>query len=872
MTARPGSIPPIPVASDRMSPFRRTLVLTLAMAAAGAVLGYVRLRHGAPAGPVTLTWWELAPAVVLAEALGFHLEVRGEAHTFTLTEVPLVIGCFFAAPWAVVLARLLGGCLFQVGRRRQRGLKLAFNVSSWFLESTAVLTLIRLVIHFRPPTDPVSWSLIVASVVFADALSVLAVLNVIRWHGGQPRTSAVAIAGGMTVLVNVTLALLAALLLLDEPSALALLSIVLVSTAVAYRGYANLSKRYASLKLLYDFTRVIGVSMTAESVLHELLGKARDVLQAQIAEVVLFDRVTERPVMRQRNAEGDPRMGVVPVDANDVGASWSETVRDGATIHVSRTEKDTWRAELRERLRVHDLVVAPLRLDGTVTGAIMVANRLGNLSTFDEDDARLFETLANHASVALENSRLVEQLRNEAEERRLEALHDALTGLPNRALFSQRLEASLAEEGHVAVILMDLDGFKEVNDTLGHQAGDVLLQEVARRLTDHLRSCDTAARLGGDEFALLLPAMASTEKAEETADRIMDAFHRPFVLQEISLEVGATIGIALSPQHGSDTTSLLRKADMAMNQAKASRSGRLTYSSESDTSSPRRLALAADLRQALCDNEIEVYFQPKARLEDGVIVGAEALVRWNHPAEGFLSPDEFIPLAEHTGMISQLTVWVLRSALTHCRRWRAAGLDLGVSVNLSVRSVLDGDLPSVITGHLMESGVPPSCLTLEITESSIMVDPARTTDILERLAAAGMRISVDDFGTGYSSLTYLQRLPVSEVKIDKSFVFNVDSDRGDAMIVQSIVELGHNLGLTVVAEGVETEIAWERLRTMGCDVAQGYLLSKPVPAPVLLDWLLDRRRDEDNGTGLPVFPLVGVGKWTAPPPALHVAS
>jgi diguanylate cyclase (GGDEF)-like protein len=572
--------------------------------------------------------------------------------------------------------------------------------------------------------------------------------------------------------------------------------------------------------------------MGAEAVLGHVLGKARELLLAEVAEVVLFDRATGSPVLRQRSTDASPQ-GAVLALGTDVGQlNWSELVSSGHAVFVSCTGRGPTHVALRERLGVRDFIVAPLRAEEPIIGAILVANRLGNVSTFDAGDCRLFETLANHASIAFENSQLVNRLREEAEERRLEALHDALTGLPNRALFAQQVDEALGN-GTATIMLMDLDRFKEINDTLGHHNGDLLLCKVAGRLVASLGKEGFACRFGGDEFAILLPDVSDKREAERVASQVLDALHQPFIVEELSLNVGASIGIAMAPEHGEDAATLLQRADVAMYQAKGSRSGAALYSSEQDTNSPRRLALSGELRQAIESGEILVYFQPQARVSDGEIVSAEALVRWRHPEHGLLGPDEFIPTAEQTGLIVPLTNHVLHVALRQCAEWRRAGYDIGVAVNLSIRSLLDINLPRDLNGLLRQYDVPANKLTLEITESSVMADPGRTIDVLERLAFWGIRLSVDDFGTGYSSLSYLQRLPVQEVKVDKSFVFRMSSDSGDCIIVQSIIELGHNLGLSVVAEGVEDQISWDRLRLMNCDLAQGYHLSRPVPATVV---------------------------------------
>jgi diguanylate cyclase (GGDEF)-like protein len=825
------------------TPGRRTVALAVLMAAVGLALGWHILPWHRPPGPFSLRWWQLIPVVVLADELSFHLEIRGEAHSFTLSELPLVLGCLFVAPWGVIAARLGGAAAYQVVRRRQRGVKLFFNLSVFLLETVVALILIHGLMGGRTVLDWVSWPVILAALAAADAISLTAVSCAIHWHGGSRRLGPIVAASGATAVVNVSLGLLVAVILRVEPVAIGLLGVVLGMTALAFRGYANLSKRYASLKLLYEFTEAVGANMTGEKVLGQMLDRARGLLRAETAEVVLFDRSTGLPSLRQRSTDSDPDGTLITIDGygEKGGLSWAEAVRAGRPLLVSRTDRSPEHAKMRDELGAKDLILAPLRSEDAVVGAMVVSGRLAAVSTFDSSDTRLFETLANHASVAIENSRLVEQLRREADERRHEALHDSLTGLPNRTLFSQQVNAAAQTAGRAAVMLMDLDRFKEVNDTLGHHNGDLLLCQVSTRLVEALAGSGTAARFGGDEFAILLPDIDEVESARAIAARVLDAFGQPFLIEEMALGVGASIGIAVAPDHGSDATTLLQRADVAMYEAKANRSGAALYDAVRDTYSPRRLRLAGELRQALENDEIVAYFQPKVSLSDRQVVGAEALVRWRHPELGLLPPDEFIPVAEQTGLIIPLTHHVLRLALRQCRQWRRSGHDIGVAVNLAMRSLLDASLAATVDDLLRRSKVPASHLTLEITESSIMADADRAIRVLTGLARRGVRLSVDDFGTGYSSLTYLQRLPVHEVKIDKSFVFQVASDEADATIVQSIVELGHNLGLSVVAEGVEDQVSWDRLRGMSCDIAQGYYLSKPLPPASLTRWLVDQQ-------------------------------
>jgi diguanylate cyclase (GGDEF)-like protein len=392
-------------------------------------------------------------------------------------------------------------------------------------------------------------------------------------------------------------------------------------------------------------------------------------------------------------------------------------------------------------------------------------------------------------------------------------------------------------DGHaVALLVMDLDRFKEVNDTFGHHYGDLLLRQLGEHLGSVLRECDTIARLGGDEFAVLLPA-ATADDARQVAARLLRVLEQPFALNGLQLEIDASIGIALAPEHGTDADTLLRRADVAMYVAKRSSSGYALYSVEQDQHSPMRLALVGELRRAIDTNELSLYFQPKVSHASGRITSVEALVRWQHPRHGLLGPDQFVPIAEQTGLIRPLAHWVLNAALRQCHRWRQEGVDLAVAVNLSMRNLHDPQIVEMIGALLKQWGVPPVRLIVEITESSLMADAARAMEVLTRLRSMGVGISIDDFGTGYSSLAYLKRLPVDELKIDKSFVQHMAADDNDAAIVRSTIGLAHDLGLRVVAEGIEDEATWALLAELGCDVAQGYFVSRPLPAAELGGWL-----------------------------------
>jgi len=421
------------------------------------------------------------------------------------------------------------------------------------------------------------------------------------------------------------------------------------------------------------------------------------------------------------------------------------------------------------------------------------------------------------------------------------AYYDPLTALPNRTHLLERLQQAIVDgrngQHAVALLLMDLDRFKQINDTLGHHHGDILIYQVGLRLKRVLFEPDFVSRLGGDEFAVLLPRLAAAEHITTVVQKILKALEEPFAIENLPIAVEASIGIALYPDHGPDAETLFQRADVAMYEAKRTGSGYAVYATELDQHSPRRLALMGALRQAIDQNQLLLHYQPKVSLTTGRVIGLEALVRWQHPEYGLISPDQFIGPAEQTGLIGPLTRWVLHAALSDDRAWRRAGKPLTVSINLSARTLHDSRLPGQLTELMRARGGSPERLELEITESAIMADPVRALEILSQVHGTGIRFSIDDFGTGYSSLAYLKKLPVDAIKIDKAFVINMVKDPNDAVIVRSTIELGHNMGMTVVAEGVENQETYQRLIELGCDAAQGYYMGRPLPVADLNQWL-----------------------------------
>jgi diguanylate cyclase (GGDEF)-like protein len=497
-------------------------------------------------------------------------------------------------------------------------------------------------------------------------------------------------------------------------------------------------------------------------------------------------------------------------------------------VHDLRTEDRFDGRQLYDLMGAVSGIAAPIGDANAIYGIITVyAHRL---RWFDEKTIRFLQLMANILTTSIRRRLIEEKLEHQSQ-------HDGLTGLPNRALFMERLAKTLQNVlSPPSVLLIDLDRFKDVNDTLGHHVGDLLLQQVTARFGEVLKTIDTLARLGGDEFAVLLPR-TSEKDAVAVAGKMLLELKTPFLLENRTCEVGASIGIAIAPRHGDDRHTLMRRADVAMYAAKRSGGGFAVYAANQDEYDIARLDLMSSLRTAIEANELVLYYQPKVNLKTRCPQAVEALARWFHPVHGIILPGRFIPMAEHGGLMAQLGRWALSAGIEQYRQWRSQELNLGVSVNISPRHLHDKALYDDILVHLGKTETQNSWLTLEITESTLMQDPKVSIELLTRLRGDfGLKISVDDFGTGYSSLAYLRRLPLDEIKIDKEFVKNMITSSEDASIVKTVIDLGHNLGLQVVAEGVEDRDTLELLVSMGCDQAQGFFISRPIPGDQLMVW------------------------------------
>jgi diguanylate cyclase (GGDEF)-like protein len=581
--------------------------------------------------------------------------------------------------------------------------------------------------------------------------------------------------------------------------------------ALGHRAHLALLRRHDAMSRLHGFTRRIGGgNLRLDTVVAEILDGVRELLEVAVVRLDLYTSV------------------------DDAARAW---IGDATGVRDCAPERRAVATDqgLRQRgSRVGSLTVL-LHGEVEAIGAITVSGRLGDVGGLVQADLGLLEAVAGHAAIGLSNGRLADRLRDQVAENSHQAMHDSLTALPNRLMFDRFATEALGGSARGAVLLLDLDRFKEINDTLGHAAGDAVLQEVGARLSATVPPGACVARLGGDEFALVMMG-AELHDATHLAERIRHALTAPLNILGVTLTVDASVGIALAPEHGPDTATLLRRADVAMYEAKDGHTGIAVYAADRDHHSAARLALVADLRAAIADGDLVLAYQPKTETSTRAVYGVEALVRWQHPLRGVIPPDDFIGIAEQTGLIAPLTEWVLRTALAQCRLWLEDGLDLGVAVNISPRTLHDPSFTASLVALLEESRVPAARLTLEITEGALMDDPERAIDVLWELRRAGVRLSVDDLGVGHSSLAYLKRLPVHEIKIDKSFVTRMVDDGDDEAIVTAIIAMVHRLRMTVVAEGVEDERTLMRLAELGADLAQGYWMSRPVPAAEIAPW------------------------------------
>ncbi len=811
---------------------RRVWQLSALMAfGAAALVGFhVELTPSDLAWP-SIVCLALIPAFVLAEIVVIHLPAQRSSHSHTLRELPAITGLTFLPFGEYVLAYVVGGGLALLLWSHQRGLKLVFNVAMFALEAALGVTVYMLVLGGGDPISPLAWAAALAAVLVTDLISASAVTAAISLTEGRLDREVMGEAlrsGVPAAVVNTCVALLFVTLVVARPSSLPLLGAIVVLLVLGYRVYVSLARGYAQTQQLYEFVEVTSRSTEIEDVIPAILAESARLLKADRAQLAV---VESAGVLRLVTWEaGQDREEEVPHLQELEDAWWGSALTGPSVLMPSDSGADATSASGDAR----DGIAVAMRDDTEIVGVLHVSNRSFDGETFGPEDLRLFEALAAHATVALSKARAIERLKRAAEERQYEAMHDPLTGLPNRRAFTQAVEAAMARGREGAVLLLDLDDFKDVNDTLGHTAGDALLRVTGTRLDQE--SPGLVARLGGDEFAVLL-VDGGLDAAVEVAHRLRAAVTLPVPLSDVDLITSASFGVAELAGSAQSSDDLLAQADVAMYAAKEARTGVESYRAADGVAIERRLVLAADLGIALERGELELWFQPQARLSDGGVSGFEALLRWSHPQFGWVPPPEVVAVAQRTGLVRTLTDYILDQALSSRMRWHDAGFDLEVAVNVTPRDIADLTLVRRVEQALVDTGVPASALVIEVTESDALGDPERSMVVLNGLASLGIRLSVDDFGTGYSSLAYLERLPVHEVKIDQSFVFRLERDASDSTIVRATVNLAHDLGLRVVAEGVESEVSRRLVAELGCDVYQGYGLSRPITTSGVLPWL-----------------------------------
>jgi diguanylate cyclase (GGDEF)-like protein len=840
-------------ASTLTWPTRMTAGLSMALAGAGTWLAL--LAPSAVLLPLDGRRALVAVSIVVgASFIGSELgqaliEVRSQAYSFSLSGVPLLVGLLYLPAHVLIPLRLATAVVVFL-YQGSNGLKLAYNSAAFLLDTALVVVLAH---HFLPSSPLLNLrtaGLCYLALAIVDLLMSSLVLLVIRINQGPLsllEAVEVLLPASLFVALNTAIALVCVELVNDGHLGWVLVIIFATLTAVCYRAYLVLRRRHQSLRVVQEFIRQGETAGSVGQLCDDLAREIRTLVRATSLELLLYPEqqadglaATTDPATRLViSADGTRKQGVTSARPSDWLAE--RVARQGVGLLINEKAKERPHRQWLAEQGIHDALVVPF--DGLDSRGVLVAlDRLGDTTRFTQDDLALLVTLAGHFGVALRGLELVERLQTDA-------THDALTGLPNRALLSQQMQRLLDEsaDGTLAsAILLDLNRFKEVNDALGHHIGDQLLRVVGQRLNNLAVEGLMVSRLGGDEFALLLPPSATPERsAMGVAEAIHETLARPVTLSDVVITTDASLGIAVASP-GESHTDLLRHADTAMYAAKGSGLPWEIYQPELDRGRTERMALLSDLRRAIERDELHLHYQPKLDLRSGLISSVEALVRWTHPTLGALTPDVFIPLAESTGLIEQLTAVVLDQALRQCRAWEMQGLNLAVAVNLSARNVNNPRLPEQVSAALARSGVSAAHLILEITESSIMGDPDRTVPTLNRLVDLGVTLSLDDFGTGYSSLAYLQRLPVREVKIDRSFVMGMGhplEGRASTALVRSIISLGHSLGLRIVAEGVETQDAVDRLEALGCHVVQGYHVGRPVPGHDLVEFHKSRLGD-----------------------------
>ena len=785
-------------------------------------------------------WWHVALVLlgmVVVESLTLKFEFRRQTYQWTASELALVVALVTVGGlWAAVARGVAVGTVLLV--ERFPGGKTLFNVAIAVLEAVIAVGLLSL-LPDHSLTSPLTWLSYVGSILAGNGVGALLIALAITLTQGYPGRLLwtrllvpVAVVGPLSVVVG-----LAVVLLLEVTAASWLLILpLIVALGLLYRRFGEVTRESQLLEQVYDFARRVEQVSADEDVVGQIVEAVRELLNAERVALWLPPYLDEEPRLVVASEDGAAWYDG-PGDPDDLFRRRAvEGAADGSatTVMVSAARADEEEAASLLRRGADDLIGAPVMTAAGEPGYLEVCDRRSDTVTFAESDRAALDSVLTHVNAAIRQQQLLTQIRYDAD-------HDRLTGLPNRQRLAAEVDALLTADpvgARAGLVLAALDNYTEVTDTLGHAASDELLLVTAGLLREHAPPQALVARMEGEQFTVLLPglSLAATERA---ARRLREAASSRARVAGLDLEVTLTIGVAAAPVHGTDAGTLMQRADVALLAAPSS-GGVASYHPVLDQQSLRRLQLGTELEQAMADGSISVVFQPIIDAQTSDIVSVETLLRWAHPRYGAIPPDDFVHLAEQIGRIGALTDHVLELALARCRRWLDQDVALPVAVNLSARCLTEPDLAQRVSRALQRHGVPGELLTLELTEGSVVSDSVRGSSVLGDLHALGLRLSMDDFGTGYSSLSQLRQLPIDEVKIDKSFVLGMSTSQGESFIARSIIELAHNLGLQVVAEGVEDEVTRNLLAEMGCDKLQGFLVSRPLPDDKLEGWLLAR--------------------------------
>jgi diguanylate cyclase (GGDEF)-like protein len=783
-----------------------------------------------------LSWWALVLAFYFAEVFVVHLQFRKQAHTLSLTEIGLTLGLLLGAPGGLLIGQLAGTLVALIVTRwkSQRQLvKFAFNLAELPLCSGVALVIFR---SLAEPGDssPHVWMLVLFACAVAHVLGILLVSAVIaiaeeRFHA--PQLLRTLLTSTIGALATASLGLAVVELLEVRPLAVVLLIVPVLSCVAAFRGYMEQREQREHVEFLYESMRATQGAPEFGLAVGQLLVAARRLLRAEYAEILLLPASDgEGPLRSVSGAEGELLMHPEELfAAADATAFRAVSSAGSAMLLTQRRATNAFDAFLRSR-GLEDAIVAPLRGEDRTFGLLVVGERLGDVSTFVDTDVELLETFAGHASILLENGRLehsLAQVTQLKEQLRHQAYHDALTGLPNRLNLLEAVESELkSSAGSTAVLYLDLDRFKTVNDTWGHSAGDELLAEFAGRLSAAVRAQDLAARIGGDEFAVLVRD-ADAEVAVSVARRMLEDLDGTYTLGCGDVACHVSVGIAVGAAGITTGEDLIRNADIAMYSVKRSDRPYTLYEADLHEKLRAQRQLGLDLEAALERREIVVHYQPVVRLSDGEIEGFEVLARWPHPTRGLLSAAEFLPAAEETGLTVELGRLVLQQALEAARRWPER---LSIWLNLAPAELANERLVDMLAEALKGHGVDPSRIVIELTESGVIQGSDGALVTMRRLRELGVGLTIDDFGTGYSSLSRLAEFPIESLKIPKPFVDRLMGEDADEAFVDAILRLGDSLGLAAVAEGIEHPAQADRLRQLGCRFGQGYLFGRPTPA------------------------------------------